>query len=161
LRNEGICIDGNGRRIRLENGLLQHSHNFEDRWYPSSNAIIFEECWQAWAEQPPAKGTLVWAKEQDCRVCHVSIDNPGAWVDFSKGTNSMLLDNKTAWENPIYIVGWTIWKQLNCMLCSNEIKNKGDGPIIGKGGPLVHYECHGKYEGYHAILTSENSEGES
>ena len=60
---------------------------------------------------PPVEGSREWARQQDFRVCHERMDNPGAWVDFSKGTNTMLLDNDTAWESSMYDNGWSEWEE--------------------------------------------------
>lgn len=128
---------------------------------PSQYSLFWQRAKQGEFEpyyEPPLKGSLAWAKQQDCKVCHERFNNMGAWVDFSKDTNSMLLDNKTAWESPIYAEGWSTYQgRVNCMLCGNEIVNKEDGPLTANGIALAHYECHGKYEGYHALFTLRES----
>lgn len=70
---------------------------------------LLNHSWQPYTP-PPAEGSLDWAKQLDCKVCHVSFDNPGAWVDFSKGTNTMMLDNETAWKIENYAVGWSTYQ---------------------------------------------------
>ncbi len=128
--------------------------------YVQSWAKIFVEVtdWQPYKE-PPVEGSREWMIDQlksENKMTH------GSWmasfyirmsrgvIIASNGENF----NDVIEDKSIFPDSWSIWEEPpTCMICGNEIQDKEDGPTTANGVPLAHYECHGKYESYHALVS--------